>query len=60
METKCQMTKEKGIYCHIVNLATHPDYLKRGLATKLIVDQEELSKKNGFKVYIAESYSTIS
>jgi len=49
-----------GIYSYIFRLATHPDYLRSGLATKLVVEQEELAKKYGFKVFLTDSYSDIS
>jgi len=60
LEAQDLLKKDMGVYIHIIKVATHPDYLKQGLATKLIEEQEELAKKNGYKVFIAESYSTIS
>jgi len=60
MEKEDLVTKDIGKYNYILRLATHPDYLRRGLATKLVEEHEELAKKNGFKIFLAESYSDIS
>jgi len=40
MEEKGLVTKEMGIYSDVLRFATHPDYQVKGLATKLIEEQE--------------------
>jgi len=53
-------TKDMGVFTIISRLATHPDHLNRGLATKLVEEHELIAKKIGFKVFLADSYSAIS
>jgi len=52
------VTKDMGVYSDVLRLATHPDYQGKGLASKLIAEQEELAKKNGYKVFIQHSFTT--
>ncbi len=40
----------RGYLCHVISIAVHPKYRRRGIATQLMIATEELARKLGSKL----------